>query len=62
MGVRAMMLFRKLIRYATVSAISTTVSLTILGTLVATGATSAGWANVIATAAGSVRRRGPLQP
>jgi putative flippase GtrA len=65
-----MILVRKLIRYAAVSAISTTVSLTILGTLVATGATTAGWANVIATAAGTVpsfelnrrwvwRRRGP---
>jgi putative flippase GtrA len=49
-----MMLLRKLIRYAAVSAISTTVSLTILGTLVATGTTTAGWANVIATAAGTV--------
>jgi putative flippase GtrA len=47
-------LFRKLIRYATVSAISTAVSLTILGTLVATSATTAGWANVIATAIGTV--------
>jgi len=49
-----MMLLRKLIRYAAVSAISTTVSLTILGTLVATGTTTAGWANMIATAAGTV--------
>jgi putative flippase GtrA len=49
-----MILVRKLIRYAAVSAISTTVSLTILGTLVATGTTTAGWANVIATAAGTV--------
>jgi putative flippase GtrA len=65
-----MILVRKLIRYAVVSGISTTVSLTILGTLVATSATTAGWANVIATAAGTVpsfelnrrwvwRRRGP---
>ena len=65
-----MMLLRKLIRYAAVSAISTSVSLTILGTLVASGVTSAGWANVIATAAGTVpsfelnrrwvwKRRGP---
>jgi putative flippase GtrA len=45
---------RKLLRYATVSAISTTTSLTILGVLVATRATTAGWANVIATAAGTV--------
>jgi putative flippase GtrA len=49
-----MRLLRKLIRYATVSVISTTVSLTILGTLVATNATTAGWANVIATAVGTV--------
>jgi putative flippase GtrA len=47
-------LVRKLIRYATVSAISTAVSLTILGTLLATSATTAGWANVIATAVGTV--------
>ena len=45
---------RKLVRYAGVSAISTAVSLTILGALVATGATSAGWANMIATAIGTV--------
>jgi putative flippase GtrA len=44
----------KLFRYATVSAISTAVSLTILGVLVATRATPAGWANVIATAVGTV--------
>jgi len=37
-----------------VSAISTSVSMTILGVLVATGATTAGWANVIATAVGTV--------
>jgi putative flippase GtrA len=49
-----MMRLRKLIRYAAVSAISTTVSLTILGTLVAAGTTTAGWANVIASAAGTV--------
>ena len=65
-----MMRLRKLVRYAAVSAISTTVSLIILGTLVATGMTTAGWANVIATAAGTVpsfelnrrwvwQRRGP---
>jgi putative flippase GtrA len=47
-------LLRKLARYATVSAISTSISLTILGVLVATGATTAGWANVIATAVGTV--------
>jgi len=44
---------RKLLRYATVSAIATSVSLTILGVLVATGTMTAGWANVIATAVGT---------
>jgi putative flippase GtrA len=47
-------LVRKLLRYAAVSAIATSLSLTILGVLVATGATTAGWANVIATAAGTI--------
>lgn len=47
-------LLRKFCRYAGVSVISTVVSLTILGALVATGATSAVWANVIATAVGTV--------
>jgi putative flippase GtrA len=45
---------RQLVRYATVSVVSTTVSLSILGTLVATSLVTAGWANVIATAAGTV--------
>ena len=45
---------RKLLRYATVSAISTVTSLTVLGILVAAGALTAGWANVIATAVGTV--------
>jgi len=49
-----MSLFHKLFRYATVSAISTATSLSILGVLVATGTTTAGWANVIATAVGTV--------
>ena len=49
-----MTLVRKLARYAMVSAISTTVSLTILGVLVATSVVTAGWANVIATAVGTV--------
>jgi putative flippase GtrA len=40
----------QLVRYSAVSAISTSISLTILGTLVATRAVTAGWANVIATA------------
>ena len=48
------LLLRKLARYATVSAISTSISMTVLGVLVATGATTAGWANVIATAVGTV--------
>jgi putative flippase GtrA len=47
-------MLRKLFRYATVSVISTVTSLTILGGLVATNTVSAGWANVIATAAGTV--------
>jgi len=44
----------QLLRYSAVSAISTTVSLTILGFLVATSAVTAGWANVIATAVATV--------
>ncbi len=47
-------LLRKLARYATVSAISTSVSLTILTALVATDTFTAGWANVVATAVGTV--------
>jgi len=47
-------LARKLTRYTLVSAISTTLSLTILGSLVATSAVSPGWANLIATAVGTV--------
>jgi len=49
-----MSLVRKLLRYAAVSAIATALSLTILGVLVATGATTAGWANLIATGVGTV--------
>ncbi len=49
-----MHLIRKLLRYATVSVVATGVSLTVLGVLVATGAMSAGWANVVATAVGTV--------
>jgi putative flippase GtrA len=49
-----MPLIRKLLRYASVSAIATAVSLTILGGLIAANVTSAGWANVIATAAGTI--------
>ncbi len=48
------MTLRKLLRYVTVSAIATSVSLTILGFLVATGATSSGWANAIATGVGTI--------
>ncbi len=49
-----MNLLRKLARYAAVSIISTSVSLTILGVLVATDAVTAGWANVIATGIGTI--------
>lgn len=49
-----MRLLRKLVRYATVSAISTSISMTILGVLVATRATTAGWANVVATGVGTI--------
>jgi putative flippase GtrA len=45
---------RKLVRYGTVSVISTAVSLSVLGLLVFTDAVPAGWANVIATAAGTI--------
>jgi putative flippase GtrA len=44
----------KLFRYAGVSAISTTVSLVVLVSLVVTGSVTSGWANVIATAIGIV--------
>jgi putative flippase GtrA len=44
----------KFVRYAAVSVISTTVSLSILGFLVATRAMSAGWANIVATSAATV--------
>jgi putative flippase GtrA len=53
MGV-PMTLVRKLARYTMVSAISTTVSITILGALVATSAVTPAWANVIATGVGTV--------
>jgi putative flippase GtrA len=45
---------RRLIRYGAVSVVSSTVSLTILGVLVATRTLPAGWANLVATAAGTV--------
>jgi putative flippase GtrA len=44
----------QLVRYSAVSAIATSISLTILGTLVATRAVSPGWANVIATGVATV--------
>jgi putative flippase GtrA len=45
---------RKLARYGTASAISTSVSLTVLGALVYTRAFDAAWANVVATAVGTI--------
>lgn len=45
---------RRLLRYGAVSAVSSTLSLTVLGVLVATRALPAGWANVVATAVGTV--------
>jgi putative flippase GtrA len=47
-------LIRRLIRYGSVSAVSTTVSLSVLGLLVAGRVMALGWANVVATAAGTV--------
>ncbi len=47
-------LVRKLARYASASVIATATSMTVLGTLVATGAMAAGWANVVATGVGTV--------
>jgi putative flippase GtrA len=44
----------QLLRYSAVSAVSTSISLTILGVLVATRSVSAGWANVIATSVATV--------
>lgn len=44
----------RLVRYGAVSLIATSVSLTVLGVLVATGAVAATWANVIATGVGTV--------
>jgi putative flippase GtrA len=46
--------FRQLLRYGSVSAISTSVSLVVLGTLVATTSMPAAWANVAATGVGTV--------
>jgi putative flippase GtrA len=44
----------QLVRYGAVSVISSGTSLVVLTTLVATGALAAGWANVVATAVGTV--------
>jgi putative flippase GtrA len=52
--IRLVQRLRRLIRYAAVSAISSTLSLVLLGLLVATRTLPAGWANVVATAAGTV--------
>jgi putative flippase GtrA len=46
--------FSQLLRYGAVSLISTSASMVILGVLVATRTVTAGWANVIATAVGTV--------
>jgi putative flippase GtrA len=45
---------RKRLRYCAVSAIATLTSLTVLGVLVATRTASPAWANVVATAVGTV--------
>lgn len=47
-------LLPKLLRYAGVSAIATAVTLTLLGVLVYTRALTPGWANLVATAAGTI--------
>ena len=44
----------KLVRYGAVSAISTVTSMAVLGLLVATGTLTPGWANIVATAVGTV--------
>jgi putative flippase GtrA len=45
---------RQFLRYSSVSVISTLVGMTTLGVLVATRAMSPGWANVVATTAGTI--------
>ncbi|MCU1355284.1 MAG: hypothetical protein JWM89_702 [Acidimicrobiales bacterium] len=45
---------RQLLRYAAVSGIATATSLTVLGVLVGTRSLSPGWANLVATAVGTV--------
>jgi putative flippase GtrA len=52
MGVQLMVLVRRLLRYGTVSIVSTAISMSVLGALVFTGAMAAGWANIVATSAG----------
>ena len=47
-------LLPKLVRYGGVSAVSTSVSLTILAALVWTRTATPGWANAVATAAGTI--------
>jgi putative flippase GtrA len=47
-------LLGRLVRYGSVSAVSTTVSLTVLGVLVAGRVMAPGWANLVASAAGTV--------
>jgi putative flippase GtrA len=44
----------RLLRYGSVSVVSTTVSLTVLGVLVASRVVAPGWANVVATTAGTI--------
>ena len=46
--------FRQLLRYAAVSGIATATSLTVLGVLVATRTLTPGWANLAATAVGTI--------
>ena len=45
---------RQLVRYGAVSVVATTTSLTVLGTLVYSGLLTSGWANLVATAVGTV--------
>lgn len=48
------LLLRKLLRYGAVSLVATATSMTVLGVLVGTRIASPVWANVVATAAGTV--------
>ena len=54
MGMRTWPRLARLLRYATVSAVSTAVGLSTLGILVTFTQLSAGWANVIATVLGTI--------